>query len=318
MVLRPLVPCILLALPVAAQAPPQPPPLEAQLDRLFEDWNREDRPGGAAVVVKDGQVIYLKAFGLACLEHPKANTPKTAFDVGSLAQPFTGAAVALLVHQGKLTLDDPIQRHVPSLPPVCAGITVRHLLEHRSGLADFGPALRLTGWSEQDSLGLPQVLRMLAAQAQPLFPPGSRVQVSGLNYALLAEVVRAVSGQPFRDFAWEQLFKPLKMTRTLVRDQPREVVDGRAFYYNFHSREGYLRGADGLGVVGSHSLFTSAEDLGKWLVALDAGTLPCARVLLTPAAEATTWYGLKAGRDQGLLLLRLQGSWAGLRGAIQL
>jgi CubicO group peptidase (beta-lactamase class C family) len=93
---------------------------------------------------------------------------------------------------------------------------------------------------------------------------------SNTNYDLLAEVIKRVTGKPFSDWAWENIFRPLKMTRTQYRDNSRSIFDDEALSYNY-TRQEYLRGIDNLSLTGSHSLFTSIADLSKWLVNLESG-----------------------------------------------
>lgn len=315
---RPWASMLLAVSAVVAQQPQGVEGLAARISPIFEDMNRQDRPGGGVVVVKDGQVVVQKAYGLASIEHNVATTPKTVFDLGSMAEPFTAAAVALLAGQGKLSMDDSVRKHLPNLPPWMDQVTVRHLVEHRSGLRDWAVPMRMAGWSGTDVLNTAQVLAVISKQTQPLVAPGTKFVASPSDYVLLGEVVRAASGQSLRDFVWKELFRPLKMNRTFVRDNPREIVDNGASYYNFHGRDGYLKGAEGMGVAGSHALCSTLEDLGKWAVALDQGALPLAKTLLSAPAEAETWHGMRVERNRGLLKLASYGTWNGSRGAIQI
>jgi len=230
-----------------APAPKDKSPAE-KMDELFDFWNRLDQPGFAVTVVQDGRVLYQKVFGLACQEHAVAITPNTVFNVANLAMPFVGRAVAVLEKQGKLSLEDDVRKYIPEIPDFGTPVKIRHLLYQTSGLRDWLAVLRLTG-RENEEFNFEKLLKLVKAQKRPAFPPGERFQSSNTNYDLLAEVVKRVSGRPFSDWTWENVFKPLKMTRTRFRDNSRSIFDDQAFSYNF-TREEYLKGIDNLSRAG--------------------------------------------------------------------
>jgi len=292
------------------------PPAE-RMDKLFDFWNRLDQPGFAVVVVKEGQVVYQKVFGLACQEHGAAMTPNTLFNTATLAQTFVGQAVAVLENQGKLTLDDDVRKLIPEIPDFGTPVKLRHLLYHSSGLRDWLPVLQLTG-RDNEEVTLEKVLKIIKAQKQLIFPPGERSQYSGTNYDLLAETVKRATGKPFSDWAWENIFKPLKMTRTQFRDNYRSIFDDQAFSYNF-TRSEYLRGIDNLSLTGSHSLFVSIADLAKWLLSVEksAGGSPDIFSKMFTAGKLDSGrgsvfgYGLRIGSNAGRRQVSQAGDWAG-------
>src|SRR5215211_5190630 len=107
-------------------------------------------PGCAAAVSLNGNVVFEKAFGLADMEHDVPNTPQTIFESGSVAKQFTAAALVLLQQDGKLSLDDPVRKYIPELPDYGVPLTIRNLLNHTSGLRDWGTVLGLTGAGRGD------------------------------------------------------------------------------------------------------------------------------------------------------------------------
>jgi CubicO group peptidase (beta-lactamase class C family) len=233
---------------------PQKSSIEAELKPIFQEWERPDRPGGVVAIVEKGKIVYKKCFGLANVEYNIPNTSQTVFDVSSLAEPITGMAVAMLEEQGKLSASEPIKKYMPELPDCMDPITIAHLLYHTSGLADWFDLLTLAGWDERDVITTDHVLKLLQRKRKLLFAPGSEFRYSRTDYTLLAELVERVTGQSFRDWTWENLFKSLGMIDTLFRENPQEIVENRAYSINYHYREGYLKGADNLGVVGANSL----------------------------------------------------------------
>jgi CubicO group peptidase (beta-lactamase class C family) len=288
-----------------------------QMDKLFDFWNRLDQPGFAVTVVKGGQVVYQKVFGLACQEHAVAMTPNSLFNTATLAQAFTGQAVAMLEPQGKLGLDDDVRKFIPELPDFGSPVRLRHLVYHSSGLRDWLPVLELTGRTDEE-VTFEKVLKLVKAQKRLIFPPGERWEYSATNYDLLAEVVKRATGVPFSDWARENIFKPLKMTRTQFRDNYRSILDDQALSYNFTRKE-YLRGIDNLSLTGSHSLFASIAELSKWLLSLETGqtTGPDIQTKMFTAgklnngAESAFGYGLRVGMNAGRRQVSLTGEWAG-------
>lgn len=307
-----------LAAPGFAAATQEKPLTPAQqMDKLFDFWNRQDQPGFAVVVVKDGQVLYRNVFGLACQEHAAAITPNTVFNTATLGQAFVGQAVAILAEQGKLSLDDDVRKLIPELPDFGTPVKLRHLVFHSSGLRDWLPVLRLAG-RDREEVTLDKVLKIVEAQKQPLFTPGERTEYSNTNYDLLAETVKRATGKPFSDWAWENIFRPQKMTRTQFRDNCRSIFDDEALSYNY-TRNEYLRGIDNLSLAGSHSLFTSIADLAKWLAILE--TPPAAgrglyAGMFAPGAlddgkPSKYGYGLEIGTRAGRRAVWQSGAWAG-------
>ncbi len=288
-----------------------------RMDQLFDFWNRQDQPGFAVVVVQDGRVAYQKTFGLACQEHGAAITPNSVFNTAALAQIFVGQAVAILESQGRLSLDDDIRKHLPELPDWAAPIKVRHLLYHASGIRDWLAVLQLAG-REAEEVTLPTVLKIVQAQKMGLFPPGDQALFSNTDYDLLAEMIRRLTGRPFPEWAWENIFKPAKMTRTQYRDSYRAVLDDQAFSYNF-TRQEYLKGIDTLSLAGSHSLFASIADLGKWLLALQTAPAESQAIFAKMFAPGGLNDGRGSGFGDGLNIetsagrrqISQMGTWAG-------
>jgi CubicO group peptidase (beta-lactamase class C family) len=309
---------LILPLLVPGQSVPEKPlPPAEQMDKLFDFWNRLDQPGFAVVVVKDGQVVYQKAFGLACQEHAVPLTPNSLFNTANLAQVFVGQAVAMLEAQGKLSLDEEVCKIIPEIPDFGVPLKLRHLVTHTSGLRDWLPALQLAGRGGEE-VTMAKVLKIVQGQKKLIFTPGERFQDSNTDDDLLAEAIRRVTGKPFSDWAFENMFKPLKMTRSQFRDNCRSILDDQAFSYNF-TRQEYLRGVDNLSLVGSHSLFASIAELGKWLVDLDAGKVVDKGIytrMFTPGkldsgASTAAGYGVNIDVRGGKRRISKAGDWAG-------
>jgi CubicO group peptidase (beta-lactamase class C family) len=302
---------------LSAQNPQAAPSQSEQMDKLFDFWNRLDQPGFAVVVVKQGQVVYQKVFGLACQEHAVPIAPGTLFNTATLAQAFVGQAVAMLEKQGRLNLDDDVRKFIPELPDFGTPVKLRHLVYQTSGLRDWLSLLQLAG-RDREEITIDKVLAVVKAQKQLLFPPGDRFQGTGTNYDLLAEVVRRAVKQPFSEWARENILKPLKMTQSQFRENSRSILDNQAFSYNFTARE-YLRGIDNLSLVGSHSLFSSVAELAKWILNFETGQVGGPDVIAKMTTAGTlnngkasgSSYGLTVGSRRGQRRISLTGTWAG-------
>ena len=147
----------------------------------------------------------------------------------------------MLEKQGQLNLDDDVRKFIPELPDFGTPVKLRHLVYQTSGLRDWLSVLQLTG-RDREEVTIDKVLAVVKAQKQLLFPPGDRFQYTDTNYDLLAEVIKRATKQPFSDWAWENILKPLKMTRSQFRENSRSILDDQAFSYNF-TRAANISGA---------------------------------------------------------------------------
>jgi len=129
-----------------ASALAQVPAGEAAVDQVFAAWNAAT-PGCAVGVAQAGKPVLAKAYGMADLEHGVKNAADTVFEAGSVSKQFTAAAVALLARDGKLSLDDPVRKYIPELPDYGVPLTIRHMLNHTSGLRDWGSVAEIGGWA---------------------------------------------------------------------------------------------------------------------------------------------------------------------------
>src|SRR6266446_3383817 len=187
----------------------------ARVDQLFSPWNHANSPGAAVVVVENGGVVYQRGYGYADLEHGIPITPQTVFDAASVAKQFTGLAVAMLIEQGKLALDDNIRNYLPDVPDFGKPITIRHLLHHTSGVRDWPDILEISGVNLfGDPIDLNAILDMVRHQRELNFMPGKEFSYSNTGYNLLAAILAKVTNQSFRSWTDTNLFRPLRMQHT--------------------------------------------------------------------------------------------------------
>src|ERR1700722_10891777 len=149
--------------------------LRDQTDKVFAKWDSTVTPGCALSVIKDGQIVYKRGYGMADLDHDVPITSETVFHVASISKQFTAAAILLLAQEGKLSLDDDVRKYITELPDFGARITIRHLLHHTSGLRDQWELLGLAGWRYSlDLITDDDVLELMSRQRGLKFKPGER------------------------------------------------------------------------------------------------------------------------------------------------
>src|ERR1700741_1105127 len=166
-----------------------------RIDELFASWNN-DTPGGAVMVTRGETVIYNKAFGLADLEHSTPNKTTTIFECGSVSKQFTATAALLLVKDGKLKHDDDVRKYIPELPVYDSPIRVQHLLNHTSGLKDWGSVGAISGWPRTTRVYTNELaLQIICRQKSLNFTPGAEYSYSNANYTLLVYLVERISKQ---------------------------------------------------------------------------------------------------------------------------
>lgn len=243
-----------------------------RIDPLFSNWNHKT-PGCAVGVTQDGQPDLLRAYGSSDLEHAVSNTPASVFEAGSVSKQFTAAGILLLVQQGKLALTDDVRKYLPSLPDYGHVITIGHLLNHTSGLRDWGEIASVGGWPRTTrAYTMNDVLSLLTRQRALNHGPGDNYSYTNSGYNLLVLIAEKASGQSFAKWSRENLFAPLGLARTQWRDSFRRVVEGRVIAYT-PTREGYVQLMPFEDAYGNGGLLTTVDDLLKWNRALDDGRL---------------------------------------------
>ena len=236
----------------------------ARIDEIFTHWNNAT-PGGSVLVSRGDKIIYHKAFGLADLEHNIPNTTETIFESGSVAKQFTAASVLLLATEGKLSTQDDVRKYIPELPVYDAPILIQHLLNHTSGLKDWGSIGSLTGWPRTTRVYTQELaLEIISKQKSLNFTPGTEYSYSNSNYSLLVTITERVSGMSLADFTRTRFFEPLGMTHTQWRDNFREIIPNRAVAYSKTISGNYEQMMPFENVHGHGGLLTTTGDLLKW------------------------------------------------------
>lgn len=237
---------------------------ESQIDSLLVPYKSTTDPGFAVGVVKEGNWLYKKGFGMANLEHQIPNSPTTVFRIASTSKQFTAACILMLERQGKLSLDDKLNKFFPAFPDYAKNISLKHLLHHTSGVRDYLMLSYLAGMRDDDFYTDDEIMQWLENQKALNFEPGAQFTYSNSGYWLLGQIVEQVSGVSLADYAAEHLFAPLKMTNTHFHDKPNLIVPNRASGYTPNSQGAFERCETTLPMVGDGGIFTTIEDFNLW------------------------------------------------------
>lgn len=295
--------------------------LEAKVDQLFVEWNRPDSPGAAVAVTRDGEVIYKQGYGMANLEYDIPITPTTIFDIASVSKQFAAFAIVILSHQGKLSIDDDIRIHLPDVPDFGHTITIRHLLHHTSGLRDWVQSLVIAGDLMDDVISFKHILKMARHQKVLNFEPGAAYLYSNTGYNLLAEIVETVTGDSFREWTDTHIFKPLGMTNSHFHDDYEMILKNRAYSYQAVENSGFKHAVNNTTALGSSSLYSTVEDLAKWILNFEDTRIGEQTVIeqmhqrgvLNNGEQIDYAFGLNIGKYRTLKTVGHSGSWRGFR-----
>lgn len=288
---------------------------DPKIDALMREY-AGDGPGASVLVIRDGNVVARRSYGLADIEERIPASSATHYRLASLTKQFTAAAILTLSEDGSLALDDPVRRFLPSLPESANAVTIRHLLTHTSGLVDYEdviPPDTIEQLEDHD------VLRLLESQASLYFLPGSSYRYSNSGYALMALIVEKASGQSFADFTRARLFLPAGMHTTVAHEEGVSRIPDRAFGYS-RSSEGWQRTDQSTtsAVLGDGGIYTSVDELAAWLRALDAGRFAEATVarVQTDTEGMSYGYGWRIHEHRGRRVFSHTGETRGFRNAL--
>ncbi|MRG46300.1 serine hydrolase [Chitinophaga sp. SYP-B3965] len=241
----------------------------AKIESAFSRYTPE-MPGAQFTISRNGQIIFSKAWGMADLEHNVPLTTKSLIEAGSVSKQFTAAAILLLEQQGKLSLNDDVHKYIPELPDYGTPITLRHMMNHTSGLRDWGSIAELTSsprgtktYSNADALW------MVCQQKELNNIPGAEYIYSNSNYVLLAIVAKRITGRELTAFTRKHIFDPAGMQQSLWRFY-KEVVPGRAMAYSQNGAK-YINDMPNEDVYGAGGLLTTTEELVKWVLFYTGG-----------------------------------------------
>jgi D-alanyl-D-alanine carboxypeptidase len=254
----------------------------AKAQAFVDSWVRDGQFSGTVLVLKDGQPVFRKGFGLANREWNIPNAPDTKFRLGSITKQFTAAAVLQLVEKGKLSIEDPVSRHYPDAPAAWEKITVHHLLNHTSGIPSY---TGLPGFFAKESMirrSPAEIVKL--TQDKPLeFEPGAKFAYNNTGYVLLGHIIERISGVSYEEYVRKNLLEPLGL-KDSGYDWNTAVIARRASGYTPDGKQApYL---DMSLPHAAGSLYSTVDDLAKWAEALESGKV----VSKESYAKMTTAY----------------------------
>lgn len=313
--------CVASTLCAFAPVPIQTPtPLDSVNRYVTAELERQRIPGISVAILRGDRVLLSRGYGLANLELHVSASDSTIYQSGSLGKQFTAAAVAMLAEQGQLSLDDSMVKWLPEGAGVWDGITVRHLLTHTSGIAEYTDST----FDYRKDYTEEQLLRFAASR--PLdFPPGQRWSYSNTGYATLGVLIHRVTGRFYGDILHDLIFVPVGMRTTRIISEA-DIVPNRAAGYQLVNGE--IKNQDWvaptLNTTADGSLYLSVRDLTRWAVALNHGRIPSASVLahawapvhLNDGGEYPYGFGWDLAEQRGHPRIGHTGSWQGFKTAL--
>ena len=291
------------------------------LDKWLKNLNKDEKFSGSVLLAKRGEIIFQKQYGFEDIKDTISLTENSSFNIASLSKPFTAMAIMILQQEQKLQFSDDITKYIPEWDYL-SGITIRHLLQHTSGLVDY---MYLTDkyWDDNKIFTTNDMIRLFQNQKPKLkFTPGEKYEYSNTGYVILSEIVARVSGKKYADFMAENIFIPLKMKDSAIFNKLSDETVLKHRVYGFSS-QGILSSKKVLndlnyldGVAGDGGVYTTALDLFKWSQAIKNGTI-VSKENYTKAFELTTLnnekksdygFGWQINSDGSY---EHSGSWAG-------
>jgi CubicO group peptidase (beta-lactamase class C family) len=250
--------------------------LQTHFDSLFADYDTSQTPGCALGLIRDGDLVYSRGYGLADLEQGVPITPDTVFHLASVSKQFTAMCVALLEEAGELSLEDEVRRYIPYLPDYGHTLTVKHLVYMTNGLDDFYNVSNLIrGIPEDEYFSEKNAIEIIQAARWLKFTPGKSWSYGNTGYFLLGKIIECVSGKSLAEFARENIFMPLGMAHTFFRDNRRVIIKHRANGYarvayfhpgdpNFAEENVYHHQREPMALPGAGQAWSTVNDLFRW------------------------------------------------------
>ncbi|MEM7658554.1 MAG: serine hydrolase domain-containing protein [Bacteroidota bacterium] len=263
------------------------------LDSLFRSYQKKRNFNGVVLFAEKGEVVHSAAYGSANFEQQIPLSIDTRFQLASVSKIYTSTAVLILMEKGLLGLDDPLKWHIPEFP--YEGVSIRHLLTHRSGLARY-MGLADAHWDRRKPLTNEEVLDLFIQHKPVLWSkPGKKFHYLNTNYAFLGLLIERVSGKSYPQFIQQEIIDPIGLHETKVVNYQDRLEEGKQAYatgYNRVRRKRKDAQGDYIdGVFGDKGVYASAKDLFRFEQALKN------HLLLTPANQALAYQpGIRGKR----------------------
>ena len=232
-----------------------------KIDSIFSKYN-QNTPGYAVAIIQNGDTVFMKTYGMANPKKEIPISPDTRFPIGSNSKQFTCMSILLLEEQGKLNVDDPIKNYLPQLPEFAKNVTIKHLMQHTSGIMEFNPLLFLSGMNKNEcNITNDEIFSLISKYTEPSFEAGDFFFYSNSAYVLLAKIIEQASKQTYADFVQENIFNPLSMNDS-------KVITAKNDYSNvamgFENHGNYRPVDCRMITTGASGIITTLNDMIKW------------------------------------------------------
>ncbi len=292
-----------------------------KLDDLLQRVNKYNDFHGSLLVAKNGKVLYEKQIGYKDFRKKEELDDKSAFQLASVSKQFTAAAIMILHERNKLKLKDTVNVYFPNFP--YKNVTIENLLNHTAGLPKYF-WLAEHKWNKQKAPTNKEMMQLMEeTKVQRFFKPGRNFDYSNTAYLVLASIVEKVSGLSFKEFAKENIFDPLGMSKTYVYSYQNDSInDNHINGYRLHKGWRHLKIGSTINdaIVGDKNVYSTAEDLYKWIEGLNSGKLISMESLNLMYTEGKTQYGKKVPYGYGFRIQKEKnnkiyhhGKWNGFR-----
>jgi len=240
--------------------------LSQNLESIFQQYNADNVPGAAVMIISDAEIVTAQGYGMANIEQNIPVSANSNFRLASVTKQFTAMSILQLIANGQLSLDTTLTEIFPEFPSYGENINIGQILQHTSGLTDYE---EFVDDSVTDQLKDKDVLNMMLATNAGYFSSGEKYQYSNTGYAVLSQVLEKLTGQPFRDYLQENIFKPLAMDNTLAYEHGINQVPDRAYGYSRENDEILLTDQNIYSaILGDGGIYSNLQDLYLWDQAL--------------------------------------------------
>jgi len=248
--------------------------VSSKLDSLLKRINKRHDFNGAVLVAKNGKILYNNQVGYADFRKKEPLNESSIFQLASVSKQFTAAAIMLLYQRNQIKLSDTVNVYFPDFP--YKGVTIKNLLNHTAGLPKYFWVAEHK-WKKETAPTNTEMMRLLASSnVQRFFKPGRNFDYSNTGYFVLASIVEKISGTSFSAFVKQNIFDPLEMNNSFVYSYEKNDIKNNQLYgYRLYKGWRHLKINSTVNdaIVGDKNIYTTSEDLFKWVVGLNNGKL---------------------------------------------
>jgi len=254
--------------------------IKEEMDDLFREYSGEDSPGCVIGIIRKGEMVFKKGYGMANLEYNIPITSESTFCIASNSKQFTGMCIALLEEEGQLNVNDNIRKYIPEFPHYENEVTISNLLYHTSGIFDYYiHFLENCIYNDNGIITEDEAFNFIISQENLSFKPGEKFSYSNSNYVLLSLIINRITRRSLGEYADERIFKVLGMNNTFFREVASKIINNRAVgyctsplrnseskYFTIHtkSNDNYFINMPNMEITGDDGVWTTINDLYLW------------------------------------------------------